>query len=333
MKKSLFKIVLLLSVSLNIYSQKPVWTSNELDMVELSFTGYDTFKMKDEYSARGTKNFGQYYMVTDIFHLGSTPTQRQSLYFSTSERSTDVYNSIMVLYGKLKSNVKGYVGGLNQFSGALNFVKIVEGFKYFIGDCLTEVGIVNQKGSYYIVERQFNGENSQRLGDIQYYDREKGKNWTFSRRAELYYTTIKPQDLNPFNLKEYSNFFGTDLLVFHDHNVGANVFGWLGDGYMKFKPLEEGVLGIANGMNDNYVTNISIDPDEWSKASKWKRLWVVYHEIAHDIYNVKHGEGGELMDATVPNEVSFLDFYFAKSELLEFIKSRSPKKYKLKTSS
>tara|TARA_B100001057_G_scaffold329763_1_gene330146 strand:- start:63 stop:629 length:567 start_codon:yes stop_codon:yes gene_type:complete len=48
-------------------------------------------------------------------------------------------------------------------------------------------------------------------------------------------------------------------------------------------------------------------------------MWVYYHEMAHDTFNLNHGEGGELMNANVPNDkITSLRLYNAIRDMVRY---------------
>tara|TARA_R110000744_G_scaffold16476_2_gene45394 strand:+ start:443 stop:922 length:480 start_codon:yes stop_codon:yes gene_type:complete len=57
---------------------------------------------------------------------------------------------------------------------------------------------------------------------------------------------------------------------------------------IKFLPnMRAGLLGVAWGMNHD-VTVIHINPVLWAKLSHQDRRMVMFHELAHDVFNLKH---------------------------------------------
>ena len=56
---------------------------------------------------------------------------------------------------------------------------------------------------------------------------------------------------------------------------------------IKFVPLRTGLLGVAWGMNHD-VTIIHINPVLWATMSHQDKRMVMFHELAHDVFNLKH---------------------------------------------
>ena len=76
---------------------------------------------------------------------------------------------------------------------------------------------------------------------------------------------------------------------------------------IKFRLLKGGLLGVAWGMNHD-VTVIDINPILWAKLSHQDKRMVMFHELAHDVFNLKHWST-LLMNPTKPQllDKTFVD--------------------------
>ena len=74
------------------------------------------------------------------------------------------------------------------------------------------------------------------------------------------------------------------------------------------------ILGIAYGMNDNTNISIGINIHTWKYLSHNQKLWVMWHELAHDLFNYKHYDI-ELMITSVPEYVGQSDLNRVVNEL------------------
>jgi hypothetical protein len=83
--------------------------------------------------------------------------------------------------------------------------------------------------------------------------------------------------------------------------------------------LQDNILGIAWGMNHD-VTVIDINRRQFYRLSLQERRLVIFHEMAHDVFNLEHGSI-DLMAPTKPKEVTkeLVDAYIA--ELIKHIKN------------
>lgn len=88
-----------------------------------------------------------------------------------------------------------------------------------------------------------------------------------------------------------------------------------------FKPLEENVLAVSLGMNQNNQVIIHVNPDLWSSASESKKWYIIYHELGHDLLNLDHGEGGEMMFNYSQEDYSWKDFLEGRESMFVIYKS------------
>ena len=103
---------------------------------------------------------------------------------------------------------------------------------------------------------------------------------------------VDMRDINEYDLKAMINFFIDD----YERNVNQKSFSINRDNIdAKFTSLDENQLAVALGYDDDDNIVIRVDPVKWSKASKEKRWYILYHELGHDILNLDHGEGGKMM--------------------------------------
>tara|TARA_B110000879_G_scaffold176697_1_gene230791 strand:- start:459 stop:1064 length:606 start_codon:yes stop_codon:yes gene_type:complete len=88
---------------------------------------------------------------------------------------------------------------------------------------------------------------------------------------------------------------------------------------IRFGTLPQGLLAQAQAVNNDCRIEIVINKSEWFKASQEKRMWIYYHEMAHDTFNLDHGEGGELMNPYSPtNRISRQRLYFAIRNMVKY---------------
>lgn len=62
-----------------------------------------------------------------------------------------------------------------------------------------------------------------------------------------------------------------------------------------FEELDDEILALSTGRNIDDEIIISVNPKEWYKSNSLKKWYVLYHELGHDVLNLNHGEGGEMM--------------------------------------
>ena len=54
------------------------------------------------------------------------------------------------------------------------------------------------------------------------------------------------------------------------------------------------VVAIAKSPGDRNF-EIVIDPKKWDQAFISEKTWIIFHELAHEFFNTKHGEGSGMM--------------------------------------
>ena len=62
-----------------------------------------------------------------------------------------------------------------------------------------------------------------------------------------------------------------------------------------FESLDGDTLAQSYGIDNDNLVLIKIDSEKWAKASSIKRWYILYHELGHDILNLRHGQGGKMM--------------------------------------
>jgi len=74
------------------------------------------------------------------------------------------------------------------------------------------------------------------------------------------------------------------------------------------------ILGIAYGMFHDTDISIGINKSSWNELSYNQKKWVMWHELAHDLFNYKHYDL-ELMMKSVPQHVLTSDLNRVVNEL------------------
>ena len=139
-------------------------------------------------------------------------------------------------------------------------------------------------------------------------------------------------NINSYDLQGYLEVFYMDLYFnapgYFGKDIAAVAFKAMQSHkskiYFKDIPVNQrneasNVLAYAWGMFDDCKVEIQVNPKEWHKADNVRRLWIIYHELCHDVFNLEHECGIALMNPTIPvyiDETMFLD---ARDELLDYI--------------
>lgn len=83
-----------------------------------------------------------------------------------------------------------------------------------------------------------------------------------------------------------------------------------------------GLMGIAVGMNDDRQVNIRLSPRLRYMKDDAVRF-TIWHELAHDVFNIKHGNGTLMKTSSSGNDDIL--FPMAKREFIEMLKRRQAK--------
>ena len=78
-------------------------------------------------------------------------------------------------------------------------------------------------------------------------------------------------------------------------------------------------IAIARGMYDDSKAEKQDDLNNWN-YSNYLRMWILYHELAHDIFNIEHYEGGPLMMPELPEKITESSFNTARKYLINYLK-------------
>ena len=62
-----------------------------------------------------------------------------------------------------------------------------------------------------------------------------------------------------------------------------------------FSSLPQGTIAVANGMGDDCNVDLFIDINQWNNSSYLERIHIIFHELGHDYFNLKHSDGIRLM--------------------------------------
>ena len=97
---------------------------------------------------------------------------------------------------------------------------------------------------------------------------------------------IKFNKLGENNLTDYFNFIVDDM-----RSKGVDVDSILAAQTsisVKWQDLGSGTIGRANGMFNHNVIDIGISKEFWDKFTPAERLFVMYHEVGHDMFYLWH---------------------------------------------
>lgn len=135
-----------------------------------------------------------------------------------------------------------------------------------------------------------------------------------------YYDINNLIDIFISDLFGYSKKYFTDNFI--NRNKSKKYFEFLkiqteSKRIIDFDLKKEGVLGISKSIYDDSTISISINPILWKISSNPKRLYILYHELGHDILNFIHGEGGKMMFTISDSDYNVEDLYIDREYMFE----------------
>ena len=89
-----------------------------------------------------------------------------------------------------------------------------------------------------------------------------------------------------------------------------------------FETLDKGIVALSYGIFNDKEIIIKVSPQEWSKASNPKRWYILYHELGHDVLNLKHGQGGKMMFNFTEEDYTWKNFFKDKYYMFNSMKSK-----------
>ena len=125
------------------------------------------------------------------------------------------------------------------------------------------------------------------------------------------------RDINVFQLEDMVNVFLDDC---QENNIPVNRNQNI---YVEFVSLEDSKLAVAYGIDDDNTIAVRVDPIRWEKASLSKKWYLMYHELGHDVLNLRHGDGGKMMFNYSESDYSWDDFFEEKSFMFDVYKKKN----------
>ena len=109
--------------------------------------------------------------------------------------------------------------------------------------------------------------------------------------VEPVYTYSVSKELQPYVSEVLTT------LSFHDIEFKKQSFIVVFDADIIRTPL----AGQAKGMDNDNLVYVLINPVIWANLSVKERRHVMFHELAHDLFNTEHTYGVELMRPSMPS--------------------------------
>lgn len=88
------------------------------------------------------------------------------------------------------------------------------------------------------------------------------------------------------------------------------------------KVMNMGVAGAAMGMMKDNETNVIVNEKTWKYLNEDQRRWLVYHELAHDMFDLRHWSTPIMHPQTPGKRKAAKDWEFNKKKLFLTIKHK-----------
>ena len=160
---------------------------------------------------------------------------------------------------------------------------------------------------YYILNSDYYDNIFYQFNFLQSYD-----DFEFLDESLFFINSNDIRDVNTYDLKSMVKFFLEDcklngIPIPKEINISST-----------FEVLDSKTLGVSLGRNIPDII-LKIDPKSWSKSSITKRWYLIYHELGHDVLNLKHGEGGKMMFTFSDREYKWKEFFDDKKYMFKYI--------------
>ena len=139
---------------------------------------------------------------------------------------------------------------------------------------------------------------------------------------------VNVKNIDSYNLKEYVELFCRDLYlnIYPNNNrfITSYTKEIVGDNLVDvtFKELNGNIIALAYAKDYPEVV-LKVDPKNWANSSFTKKMYIIYHELGHDILNFSHGEGGKMMYNFVDREYEWEEFINDKNKMFEIWKDQN----------
>lgn len=116
------------------------------------------------------------------------------------------------------------------------------------------------------------------------------------------------EDINTYNIRSMIDWFIQDARRFGIDFGMQNITS-------KFNSLEGTTIAVSKGFGVDGEVIVVVDPDKWEESSLYKKWYIIYHELGHDLLNLSHGEGGKMMFNYTKDDYSMEEFIQDREEM------------------
>lgn len=227
------------------------------------------------------------YKVADIEYLSRCKDHGDN-YCSCSE---NIPHLDVVRVIKIKSDYDKLLNSLKRYSTADVLVKTTDGKSYYFS--------MDLKGSSKMINKII-------------------KDTPPTTKNSSYIYQLGLVNSNPFDLETYVDKFIEDARK--NHGIDLSHVN-RGKRLIIFRQLNEQEIALASEKDNDSKVLVFVDPEDWNTATQSLRYYIVYHELGHDILNLDHGEGGDMMNAYKQGSYSWQRFESDKTTMFDWYKA------------
>ena len=139
------------------------------------------------------------------------------------------------------------------------------------------------------------------------------------KNKSLYRVANGLSNVNPFNLDNYIDKFVLDAKTNHGIDLS---YIYERDKLILFKELGNETIAAAYKQDNDDSVLVLVDPENWYAANQAKRWYIIYNELGHDILNLEHGDGGEMMNERTSGKYTWNRLEKDKAAMFELFKTK-----------
>lgn len=85
-----------------------------------------------------------------------------------------------------------------------------------------------------------------------------------------------------------------------------------------FEELPDNLLAYSYGIDNDDEIIIKVNPTKWIESKNPLKWYVLYHELGHDVLNLRHGQGGRMMFNFPTKNYSWEEFFKDRKGMFEY---------------
>jgi len=335
MKKNVLVLLILLTPINIVFSQ----TNNRTDWLDVSENSVNSFLRKYSSNQVVKKNLGQGITVYSVSYRDIDNTSLEHSHSLMFDSGIPINYSGMLLWGEYKNRYGNYEN-LELYKEIFNNLRKsnLDYVKKDGGQVIKDENWEFEAKNYYsdVDEGTKSSLNIQDNGLLVFTVADVYYRKVSDVKEEINNGKIDVSKLNFYDINylidlfidqftySYTEYYKKNNLSILNHEKFTGFLDKINNSKrnVNFDLNKEGVLGVSNSMYDDSSISLSINPSLWKTSSDSKKLYVLFHELGHDILNFRHGEGGKMMFTISESDYSFKDFYNDKDYMFKsFFKS------------